>query len=145
MYLIKHWKNSIISFWFIGGLNIPKFPNLPGREVFQGESFHGNQWNHDFDWTGKRVGVIGTGCSAVQIVPTIAPGCKDLYVFQRTPSWIAPKADMPYPGFVQRAFHMFPILMKIHRWYFFFRQELFFQVKTDSSLFYHVFNFFVFD
>ena len=58
----------------IGALNIPKYPSIPGRDDFEGKQFHANLWDHDFDWTDKRVGVIGSGCSAIQIVPSIAAG-----------------------------------------------------------------------
>jgi cation diffusion facilitator CzcD-associated flavoprotein CzcO len=57
-------------------------------ETFQGEAFHTSRWNYHVDLAGKRVGIIGTGATAVQVVPEIAKVVKELYVFQRTPSTI---------------------------------------------------------
>jgi cation diffusion facilitator CzcD-associated flavoprotein CzcO len=76
-----------------GALHIPSQPDIPGLEQFQGARFHSAQWDHDYDLGGKRVAVIGTGASAIQIVPEIAKQVSKLEVFQRTPPWIAPKAD----------------------------------------------------
>jgi len=117
----------------IGALHVPKFPSLKGMEEFQGEHFHTAQWKDDFDWSGKRVGIIGTGCSAVQVVPSIAERCKDLYVFQRTPSWIVPRPSFPYPSLLQRCFQMFPFTMKLHRLYIFCRGEILFQMAFHKG------------
>jgi 4-hydroxyacetophenone monooxygenase len=83
--------NAIIS--AVGQLNRPNFPDIPGRETFAGPSFHSARWDHSVDLAGKRVAVIGTGASAVQFVPEIAPVVGDLLVFQRTPPWLAPTPD----------------------------------------------------
>ncbi len=72
-----------------GGLTQPKIPELPGREEFRGKMFHTARWDHTVDLAGKRVALVGTGASALQVGPTIAPAVEQLYVFQRTPSWIA--------------------------------------------------------
>ena len=77
----------------VGQLNRPSFPAIPGRETFEGEAFHSAHWRHDVDLAGKRVAVIGTGASAVQFVPEIAPELRQLLVFQRTPPWLAPTED----------------------------------------------------
>lgn len=79
----------------MGGLSRPAYPSLPGLEEFQGTSFHSADWNHDYDLAGKRVAVIGTGASAIQFVPAIAPQVGQLTLFQRTPPWVLPKADRP--------------------------------------------------
>ncbi|MCA8926977.1 MAG: NAD(P)/FAD-dependent oxidoreductase, partial [Alphaproteobacteria bacterium] len=71
-----------------GILTTPKLANIRGMETYQGEAFHTSRWNYHVDLEGKRVGIIGTGATAVQIVPEIAKVVKDLYVFQRTPSTI---------------------------------------------------------
>ena len=75
----------------MGGLHIPAVPELPGQQTFAGTSFHTARWRHDVDLTGKRVAVIGTGASAVQVIPKIAPRVARLTVFQRTPPWILPR------------------------------------------------------
>jgi cation diffusion facilitator CzcD-associated flavoprotein CzcO len=76
-----------------GALHLPSFPPIEGRERFTGRSFHSAQWDHDYDLDGKRVAVIGTGASAIQFVPEIAPRVAQLHLFQRTPPWVLPKPD----------------------------------------------------
>ncbi len=77
----------------VGQLNRPSFPNIPGRDTFAGMSFHSARWRPDVDLQGKRVAVIGTGASAVQFIPEIAPEAGELLVFQRTPAWFGPTED----------------------------------------------------
>ncbi|MFI6501741.1 flavin-containing monooxygenase [Nonomuraea typhae] len=88
--------NAVIS--GIGALHIPKFPEIPGQEAFTGPSFHSSTWDHSVDLTGKRVAVIGTGASAIQFVPQIAPKVGNLLLFQRTPPWIQAKPDFALPS-----------------------------------------------
>ncbi|HTR54977.1 MAG TPA: NAD(P)/FAD-dependent oxidoreductase [Kofleriaceae bacterium] len=76
-----------------GALHVPQLPDVPGLASFQGTQFHSARWNHDYDLAGKRVAVIGTGASAIQFVPEIAPRVAQLHVFQRTAPWIIPKHD----------------------------------------------------
>ena len=71
-----------------GILTTPKLAKIDGMETFRGDAFHTSRWNYNVDLEGKRVGIIGTGATAVQVVPEIAKVVKDLYVFQRTPSTI---------------------------------------------------------
>jgi cation diffusion facilitator CzcD-associated flavoprotein CzcO len=71
----------------------PNMPDVPGLDTFDGPVFHSSRWDHDVDLAGKRVGVIGTGASAVQFVPEIAPSVARLELFQRTPQWVLPKPD----------------------------------------------------
>ncbi len=80
--------NIVVS--AVGAFNKPKLPNLPGRETFQGPQFHTARWPQGLDLTGKRVAVVGTGASAMQIVPAIAGTASQVLVFQRTPQWAAP-------------------------------------------------------
>ena len=81
-----------------GQLHQPAFPAIPGRERFERHSFHSAAWDHDYDLTGKRVAVIGTGASAVQFVPEIADQVAHLDVFQRTGNWFLPRRNRPYPA-----------------------------------------------
>ncbi|MGW6144852.1 flavin-containing monooxygenase [Streptomyces sp. NPDC055140] len=74
----------------VGLLNRPKYPEISGYGSFEGRSFHSSEWPDDLDVTGKRVAVIGSGASAMQIVPAIAEQASEVRVFQRTPPWIAP-------------------------------------------------------
>ncbi|MFM7537096.1 MAG: flavin-containing monooxygenase [Acidimicrobiales bacterium] len=71
-----------------GILTSPKLARIDGMETFKGESFHTSRWNYHIDLTGKRVGIIGTGATAVQVIPELAKVVGELYVFQRTPSTI---------------------------------------------------------
>jgi cation diffusion facilitator CzcD-associated flavoprotein CzcO len=86
----------------LGPLSRPRFPDIPGRERFKGPAFHSSEWRHDVDLAGKRVAVIGTGASAIQFVPQIAPKVAALHLFQRTPAWILPKRDREF-GPLERA------------------------------------------
>lgn len=78
-----------------GVLTVPKLPDIPGVDSFAGITMHTARWDHGQDLTGKRVAIIGTGASAVQVIPEIAPIVKQLSVFQRTPIWCFPKFDVP--------------------------------------------------
>lgn len=80
--------NALIS--AVGQLNRPQLPEIQGRESFAGPSFHSARWDHDIDLRGKRVAVVGTGCSAAQFVPIIAEEVGHLEIFQRTPNWMFP-------------------------------------------------------
>jgi 4-hydroxyacetophenone monooxygenase len=77
----------------VGQLNRPALPDIPGRDTFAGPAFHTARWDAGVDLRGKRVAVIGTGASAVQVIPEIAPVVGELVVFQRTPPWLAPTPD----------------------------------------------------
>ena len=74
----------------VGQLNTPCYPEIPGLETFAGPAFHSARWCHDVDLAGKRVAVIGTGASAFQFVPEIAPIAESITVFQRNPPWLLP-------------------------------------------------------
>src|SRR4051794_38001400 len=79
-----------------GQLTQPSVPDLPGLGDFAGPAFHTAQWRHDVPLAGKRVAVIGTGCSAIQVIPAIAGGVAALDVYQRSPGWTIPKLDFAY-------------------------------------------------
>src|SRR5258708_4287148 len=74
-------------------LTKPVYPDVPGRETFQGKSMHSARWDHEYSLEGKRVSVIGTGASAIQIIPSIAASVGHMDVYQRTASWVSPKPD----------------------------------------------------
>ena len=81
-----------------GVMTKPKLPEIDGLDAFAGPTMHTARWDHSVDLTDKRVAVIGTGASAVQVIPEIAPKVKQLKVFQRTPIWCFPKFDAPASG-----------------------------------------------
>src|SRR5437868_2559335 len=80
-------SNAVVT--AVGQLNRPKLPDIKGVSSFKGTSFHSAQWDHSVDFRGKRVLVIGAGASAFQFVPAIARDVAEMYVFQRTPPWLA--------------------------------------------------------
>ncbi|UDY23066.1 flavin-containing monooxygenase [Nocardioides sp. Kera G14] len=98
-----------------GPLSEPKLPAIDGLEDFEGEVFHSARWNHDVDLTGKRVAVIGTGASAIQIVPEIQPVAGHLDVYQRTAPWVIPRNEHRYSGLEKLAFRRVPGLQKAAR------------------------------
>jgi cation diffusion facilitator CzcD-associated flavoprotein CzcO len=87
-----------------GGLSRPSLPDIAGLKSFEGKVFHTARWDHSYALAGKRVAVIGTGASAIQVVPAIAPLVAKLDVYQRTPPWIIPKPD---PSFSERTQEVF--------------------------------------
>ncbi len=91
-----------------GPWNQPLVPDIPGLDGFAGEVFHSSRWNHDYDLSGKRVAVVGTGASAVQFVPEIAPVVGELHLYQRTAQWVLPKPDTTLPGPVRAAIGAVP-------------------------------------
>ncbi len=76
-----------------GPLHVPQIPHIPGIEKFKGKVFHSSQWDHEYPLEGKKVASIGTGGSAIQYIPEIAPQTKQLYVFQRTAAWVIPRDE----------------------------------------------------
>jgi cation diffusion facilitator CzcD-associated flavoprotein CzcO len=103
----------------------PALPDIKGLHSFTGEIFHTARWNHDYDLTGRRVAVIGTGASAVQVVPSIAGQVEKLHVFQRTPAWVVPKRDKLYSERAKRFFSRFPLALRISRAIKYWLSELF--------------------
>jgi cation diffusion facilitator CzcD-associated flavoprotein CzcO len=98
-----------------GPLSDPKIPDIPGLAGFPGKVFHSARWDHDYDLRGKRVAMIGTGASAIQIVPEIQPRVSRLTLFQRTPPWVMPRADRAI-GPLERGLHRaLPVTAKARR------------------------------
>jgi cation diffusion facilitator CzcD-associated flavoprotein CzcO len=91
-----------------GVLTKPKAPDIPGLDDFTGTVMHTVRWDHDVDLAGKRVAIIGTGASALQIIPEIATEVENLIVFQRTPIWCLPKPDLPLPRPLRSALKVAP-------------------------------------
>ena len=112
-----------------GALHVPKMPEFPGMEKFEGESFHSASWVAGYQAEGKRVGVVGTGASAVQAVPALASrNVSGLTVFQRTPCWSPPRMDYKYPEAIKTMFAILPFTNTLHRWFIFWRNEFRFWV-----------------
>jgi cation diffusion facilitator CzcD-associated flavoprotein CzcO len=101
-----------------GQLTRPSIPRLEGLERFAGPAFHSSQWRHDVDLRGLRVGVLGSGASAIQLVPAIQPLVRSMTVVQRTPPWILPKPDRAYRRFDTALFERLPLAQKAGRFGF---------------------------
>ncbi len=99
----------------MGPLQLPNVPDLPGAERFTGPAFHSARWDHDVDLAGKRVAVIGTGASAIQLVPQIAGVAATVTLFQRTPAWVLPKNDKPVSPRRRAFFARHPRLHRAYR------------------------------
>ncbi len=92
-----------------------KWPDIPGRDTFDGLLVHTGDWPHDLDLSGKRVALIGSAASAVQSLPEIAKVASQLYSFQRSPQWVLPKEDYPHPPELLESFRNDPAALKAHR------------------------------
>jgi cation diffusion facilitator CzcD-associated flavoprotein CzcO len=105
-----------------GQLNRPAFTRIPRAERFEGSIFHTARWDHDVEIEGKRVAVIGTGASTIQVVPAIADRVAQLDVYQRSAPYVIPKKDRPYRSWEKRLFRWFPparLIARFNQWLFF--------------------------
>ncbi len=93
----QYQARSLIS--SVGVLSRPSWPKIDGLDSFEGECFHSALWDHSVDLSGKRVGVIGTGASAIQFIPEVAEQAAELTVFQRSAPYVLPRFDTPYSAF----------------------------------------------
>ena len=99
----------------VGALCEPKNPDIEGIDQFSGPVFHTARWDHSVPLAGKRVAVIGTGASAIQVVPSIAPTVAHLDVYQRTAPWVLPRMDRQYPRFERSLYRRVPGLQRAVR------------------------------
>ena len=99
----------------VGMFNTPQIPDIDGRDDFAGASFHSARWDHDHELTGRRVAIVGTGASAIQVVPAIADIADRVDVYQRTAPWILPRNDQPYTDDQKQHFADDPVEMLRHR------------------------------
>ena len=122
-----------------GTLHVPQFPNVKGVNVengeskFRGDSFHTAEWDHSVKLEGKRVGVIGSGASAIQMVPEVAKVAKELYVFQRTAPYVQYKNDFEVPRFLKFIFRHVPFAMKFLRYTIYLATEMRFPALYSKS------------
>ncbi len=107
----------------VGPLSTPKIPELEGMEGFHGPIFHSAEWDHDVGLSGKTVGVVGTGASAVQIVPGIAEEAGEVKVFQRTPPWVIRRGDRAYREWEKKLFAWVPGVQRAYRGLIYLRNE----------------------
>jgi cation diffusion facilitator CzcD-associated flavoprotein CzcO len=98
-----------------GFLSQPSTPQIPGIESFAGKVIHTMAWDHGYDLGGRRVGIIGTGATAVQLIPELAAKAADLTVYQRTPTHVLPKLDLKIPVWLQQIFARVPLVHRAFR------------------------------
>lgn len=110
----EHWQAQVVVS-AVGMFNAPAIPDLPGLADFAGPVMHSARWDHEVSLTGKRVGVVGTGASAVQIVPAIAAETARVVVFQRSAPWIMPRGDAPIGAEDQQRFATDAMAARRHR------------------------------
>jgi cation diffusion facilitator CzcD-associated flavoprotein CzcO len=106
-----------------GQLSRPAFPQLPGLTSFAGPVFHSAEWRPECDLRGKRVAVVGTGASAIQLVPGIAPLVDKLYVFQRSAAYVLQKPDKTYSRWQMFLFKHFPGVLRLSRMLIYLQHE----------------------
>jgi cation diffusion facilitator CzcD-associated flavoprotein CzcO len=107
-----------------GGLHKPSVPNFAGRDSFAGPTMHTARWDHSVDFNNKRVAIIGSAASAIQIIPELAKVVENLTVFQRTPNFIAPRGDRSYTDAEKKRFARWPRLQRLYRWFLYKRMDL---------------------
>lgn len=95
----------------VGQLNLPKYPDIPQLDLYQGKLMHSARWDWTYDYSGKRVAIVGNGATAAQIIPATAPDVGSLTVFQRTPNYIAPRFDKPVPWLFRFFLRFCPMLL----------------------------------
>ena len=106
-----------------GILHVPLYPAIKGADIFAGKAMHTATWDDSCDLSGKRVAVIGTGASAVQVVPAIADKVAHLDLYQRTPGWVIPRMDYAFDEKSKARFARFPWLQRLFRNFIYWRAE----------------------
>lgn len=107
----------------MGGLHVPHYPDIPGYTDFEGPYMHSARWDHDVDFTGKTVSIIGSAASAVQIIPELAKTCSQITVFQRTPNYVVARNNRRYSPREQRRMARWPVLTKWKRFKIYLHAE----------------------
>ena len=107
----------------MGGLHRPFRPDIAGLDQFDGPVMHTAQWDQGFDPAGKRVAVIGSAASAIQVVPKVAKVAQQVDLYQRTPNFIAPRGDFAYSDRQKWLFRRFPVWQRVYRWFIMQRMD----------------------
>lgn len=112
-----------------GALNRPRLPDIAGRSTFRGRAFHSAAWDHGCSLDDQRVAVIGTGASAIQLIPQIAKRARSVHVFQRTAAWVLPKRDRSIGAGEKRLYRAIPAVQQL------FRRALYLSLEARAALF----------
>ena len=116
-----------------GVLHQPAYPDIPGLDSFAGAKFHTTRWDHSVELEGKRVGIIGTGSTASQIIGTIAENVGHLFVFQRTPQWMAELPQKKYSELSKKLLKLFPFAQRLLSFYYYKLTERIFAEATIGN------------
>jgi cation diffusion facilitator CzcD-associated flavoprotein CzcO len=108
----------------MGGLHKPSIPDFKGLKKFKGPTMHSAEWNHDVDFKDKKVAMIGSAASAIQIIPELAKICDRVDVYQRTPNYIAPRNDRDFTDKEKKRFDRWPWFTKLYRWFIYKRMDV---------------------
>lgn len=106
-----------------GPMHVPVVPDITGKDSFTGDAFHSARWPEDYDFSDKRVAVVGSGASAIQFLPVIRKQAEHVVLFQRTPPWVLPKLDVPVSQRWQKRFARFPFIQRMLRRLLYFQFE----------------------
>jgi len=116
-----------------GFLSQPKAPDIPGVADFAGKVIHTTAWDDDYPLEGRRVAVIGTGATAVQLIPELTKKVADLTVYQRTPIWVVPKIDLRFGELAKRLFARIPLTQRAVRWL----TDSIYEVMINTAIIHH--------
>jgi cation diffusion facilitator CzcD-associated flavoprotein CzcO len=123
----------------VGQLNLPRYPDIPGLNDFQGKIMHSARWDWSYDLSGKRIAIIGNGATAAQIAPEVAQVASHLTIYQRTPNWVIPRNDAPVSSFQKTLFRWLPPLhWRKRALQMDFRESFYEAVANEDSDFAHV-------
>jgi len=111
-----------------------RVPNIPQQfQSFKGPTFHSANWDSSVDLTNKFVAVIGSGASAVQIIPELVPRVKELHCYQRKLAWVMPKTNFQFPPFIKWIFAYTPFTLRLFRWLLFWMMEIFYPALMHGT------------
>jgi cation diffusion facilitator CzcD-associated flavoprotein CzcO len=116
-----------------GPLSDPALPAITGLSTFQGTTFHSATWRHDYDLTGKRVAVVGTGASAIQFVPHVQQRAEQLTVFQRTAPWVMPRRDHAIGEWKKALYRRAPLAQRVARAGIYWPREMLIPALTGND------------
>ena len=116
-----------------GFLSQPKVPDIPGVADFAGKVIHTTAWDDEYPLEGRRVAVIGTGATAVQLIPELTKKVADLTVYQRTPIWVVPKIDLRFGEWAKRLFARIPLTQRAVRWL----TDSIYEVMINTAVIHH--------
>lgn len=112
---IEYTRTSKLFISAVGGISNPRDAKFPGIETFQGEVFHTARWNHNYDYRGKRMAIIGNGCSAVQVVPEVAQEASFVKQYARSPQWYHERPNRSFTSLEKWCFRYIPLFERLIR------------------------------